>query len=59
MKFPPDTMEIQRETALLSPGMAGLETASLSTAEGCAMEARQVIIQHVDTVNIYATGGGS
>ena len=52
VKYPPSGEDVQRETALLWPGP---ESASSSTVEGHGdgLEARQVIIQHVDTVNLY------
>ena len=54
VKFPPTSLDIQRETALL-PGTAGPEGTSPSSGDGGGLDARQVIIHHVDVVNVYTT----
>lgn len=53
VKFPPSSLDIQRETALLP----GSEAGSSSTVEGHGdgLDARQVVIHHVDVVNVYTT----
>ena len=58
VRFPPSALDIQREAALLCPGIAQPElalpaAARPSSAGGYGLDAQQVIIQHVDTVNIY------
>lgn len=57
VKFPPAALDIQRETALLLPGTAGAETVSPSAGDGerGRLDPRQVIIEHVDVVNVYTT----
>ena len=57
VKFPPAALDIQRETALLLPGTAGAEAASPSAGDGerGRLDDRQVIIEHVDVVNVYTT----
>ena len=58
VRFPPSSLDIQREAALLCPGIAQPELALPSAVHHSSdgrygLDTQQVIIQHVDTVNIY------
>ena len=58
VKFPPTSLDIQRETALLLPRTAGSEAAGPSSDNGDGgLDARQIIIEHVDVVNVYTAAG--
>ena len=56
VKVRPDAEDIERETALFPEGQSSPEAAGIWGGDGCGLDPRQVVIQHVDTVNIYTTG---
>ena len=63
VKYPPTRERIRREAAVVSPGLClpdALEMAPEATPEAAPealeMTARQVVIQHANTVNIHTIG---
>lgn len=47
--------EVGRDVSLTLPGNQRPEAASPSTGDAGGLDARQVVIQHVDVVNVYTT----
>ena len=56
---PPTDEEIAEEVELLIPGLGRLTPESAAPPESLELQARQVVIQHAQVVNVYTTPEGT
>ena len=55
VKYPPTAEHIRREVEAITGGLVLPDAAAPPPAEPAEPEARQLIIQHIDTLNVYVT----